>query len=751
MSTDTKPAVATVALLGNPNTGKSTLFGALVGMHQHVGNYPGVTVEKKTGQMHIDQRCFELIDLPGLYSLAPRSRDEMVSVNVLLGQCPGVAPVDAVVCIVDASNLERNLYLVSQVLEFGLPTIVALNMTDVAHRHGVCIDTQQLQQHLGVPVVKVQANRRVGLDVLKATLATVLDQPSFPCQSPFPEAFEGEVKRLEEVLASEDGNPTSRQRPLPRCLLRRLLVDANGYLFDALFPLAPVYLRTALDEARTRLIAEGHNIPGVETTARYEWVQKTLDGVVVRPEKYVVTYTDKIDRILTHRFWGTSIFALVMVLVFQAIFSWAVPLMGLVDTVFGSLSQWVQANMAEGMLRSLLADGVIAGVGGVVIFLPQILILFIFIALLEDCGYMARAAFLMDRLMARVGLSGKSFIPMISSFACAVPGIMATRVIENERDRLTTILVAPLMTCSARLPVYALLIAAFIPTQTYLGGLVSLQGLTLTALYALGIIAAIVAALVLKKSLLRGAKVPFVLELPSYQWPSLQTVFYRVMQRAWAFLRTAGTVILAVSIAVWAALYFPHDEQAVEGPYRAEREQLVAQLETSSPDEEPYEQASARLAEIDHEIAGTYQRQSILGRLGRVIEPVVEPLGWDWRIGCAVIASFPAREVVVATLGVVYNLGEDVDPESAEDQLQFEARLHAATWDGTDRKVFNTPVALSIMVFFALCAQCAATLAVIRRETNSWRWPLFTFSYMTVLAYVGAFITYQVGMWISGC
>jgi len=474
-----------------------------------------------------------------------------------------------------------------------------------------------------------------------------------------------------------------------------------------------------------------------------------LQGVVTHPRRYVTTVSDRIDRVLTHRIWGTLIFALLMTGVFQAVFKGAEPLMRVIEQVTELTGGWVESQMAEGALQSLLADGVIGGVGGVIAFLPQILILFLFIAILEDCGYMARAAFLMDKMMARVGLSGKSFIPMLASFACAIPGIMATRVIENERDRLTTILVAPLMTCSARLPVYALMIAAFIPSQSYLGGLLSLQGLTLAALYVLGIVTAVVAALVLKRTILRGTTPPFVMELPSYKWPSPRTILLRVWQRGWLFIRCAGTLILAVSVLVWAALYFPHNTEEVEAPFRPHQQRLEAQLATLAPNSPKCEDIRRELVRIDNEITGAYQRQSLLGRLGRVIEPAVKPLGWDWRIGCSVIASLPAREVVVATMAVIYNQGEDVDLESQQESTQLQAKLAAATWDGTDRPVFNVPVAMSILVFFALCAQCAATLAVIRRETNSWRWPVFTFTYMTTLAYLGALATYQVGMWIS--
>jgi ferrous iron transport protein B len=409
-----------------------------------------------------------------------------------------------------------------------------------------------------------------------------------------------------------------------------------------------------------------------------------------------------------------------------------------IDAGVGALAGFVQSVLPEGALQSLVVDGVIGGVGAVVIFLPQILILFLFIAILEDCGYMARAAFLMDRLMAGVGLSGKSFIPLLSSFACAVPGIMATRVIENRRDRLATILIAPLMSCSARLPVYVILIGAFVPAQYYLGGFVGLQGLVLLGMYSVGAIVAIAVAWLLKKSLLRGATPPFVLELPSYKMPSLRTVAYRMTERGWAFLARAGTVIFAVTIVIWALSYYPRNDDRVAAEIATMRAAFendpTALAEFDTPEN------------LDRLSASLHQRQSFLGRAGQWIEPAVRPLGWDWRIGAAAIASFPAREVVMGVLGVIYNLGSDVDVGSADDQHRLQSQLRAARWDDTGQPVYNLPVALSIMVFFALCAQCAATLAVIRRETNSWRWPIFTFAYMTALAYVGALLTYQIGI-----
>lgn len=739
----TRPLV--VALIGNPNTGKSTLFTALAGVRQRVGNYPGVTVEKKIGSMTHAGRAFSIVDLPGTYSLAPRSPDEMVAVDVLFGRDgaaaadPDHARPDAVLCIVDASNLERNLYLVSQVLELGLPTVVALNMIDAAQERGILIDSVRLGERLGVPVVELQAHRGVGLAELKDKLhlACGATPPAKP--HPFPQAFQDEVAKLEELSASQPGLGR-----LPRFLAERLLLDTTGYLHGRLIPTGDATITSHLTAARERLKQAGLPVPAVEAMARYGWVGKQLDGLVQRQERTTVSLTDRIDRVLTHRVWGTLFFALMMLVVFQSIFSWAVPLMDLIDSGVGLVAAQVDAAMDEGPLKSLLIDGVIGGVGGVIVFLPQILILFLFLGVLEDCGYMARAAYLMDKLMVRVGLSGKSFIPLLSSFACAIPGVMATRVIENRRDRLTTMLIAPLMSCSARLPVYILLIAAFVPASTYFGGLVGLQAVVMFSMYLVGILAAVAMAMLLKRTLLRGPTPPFVLELPSYKMPSPRTVLYRMVDRGWAFLKNAGTLILAVSIVVWALLYYPHDSATVEAPFAAQRAEVEEKIAAAAEGSPERTAAEEELAHLDEHIAGAYQRQSYLGRAGHAIEPLVRPLGWDWRIGSAAIASFPAREVVVATLGILFDVGGDLDVEDEEQRGRLATTLQEATWDGTDRKLFTLATALSIMVFFALCAQCAATLAIIKRETNSWRWPIFTFTYMTGLAYVAAFVVYQV-------
>lgn len=771
MSASAPPATIRVALVGNPNTGKSTLFNALAGVRQRVGNYPGVTVEKRTGLLQHAGHTFELIDLPGTYSLAPHSPDEMVAVDVLLGRRKNEQPPNVVLSIVDAANLERNLFLLSQVLSLGLPTVVALNMVDMARQDEIDVDVDMLAKRLGVPVVAMQANRGVGMAGLKQALADAVaipaadsvtadssatdqatennsaaDQANLGHENPFPALFQEQTAALAEVLRN------GRGKLLPGYLIERLILDGEGYLEQELLAGASKQQTKQLHKARTALAEAGIPVPAVEAMARYDWVAKVLDGVMQRPDEHRRTTSDRIDAVLTHKVWGTLTLFGVMTLLFSSIFVFADPLMGMVDSAIGHLAGLAESQMPEGALRSLLVDGVIGGVGAVVVFLPQILILFCIIAVLEDCGYMARAAFLMDRLMAGVGLSGRSFIPLLSSFACAVPGIMATRVIENRRDRLATILIAPLMSCSARLPIYVILIGAFVPAKKYLGGLLGLQGLVLLAMYVIGIVTAVGVAWLLKRTLLRGDTPPFVMELPSYKMPSASTVAHRMAERGWAFVRRAGTVIFAVTIVVWALAYYPRAEGQVDRAVAAKRAVLVAAVDREPTDSAARTTASEALAGFDDPrqlgrlTASLHQRYSLLGQTGQWIEPAVRPLGWDWRIGCAAIASFPAREVVMGVLGVIYHLGGEIDVGAEADQNQLRQRLRAARWDDTGEPVYNLPVALSLMVFFALCAQCAATLAVIHRETGSWRWPAFTFVYMTTLAYVGALVTYQVGI-----
>jgi ferrous iron transport protein B len=730
------------ALVGNPNTGKTTLFNALSGLRQRVGNYPGVTVETKKGQMGCAGRTFDLIDLPGTYSLAPRSPDEMVAVDVLLGRQKGERRPDVIVSLVDASNLERNLYLTTQVLELGVPVVVALNMIDVAAAQGIRIDAERLGRQLGVPVVPIQANKKKGLDPLREAVACAAANGPPPRRTPFPEAFENEVGGLLQAIGAD----------VPVYLVRRLLLDVGGWTEQRLVAHHGEGIREQVKSARERLTQAGCAVPAVEARSRYAWIREVIAGCVERPAQRPVTWTDRIDRVLTHKIFGTLIFLVLMFIVFQAIFTGARPLMKGISDGKDALADLLRDALPVGPLTNLLLDGVLEGVGAVVVFLPQILILFGFIAVLEDCGYMARAAFLMDKLMSRCGLSGKSFIPLLSSVACAVPGIMATRVIEDRRDRLATILVAPLMSCSARLPVYILLIGAFLsgPGRPWW-----LPGAVMFLLYALGFVLAPLVALLLKRTLLRGETPVFVLEMPLYKLPSPRLVLRRMLDSGWAFLRRAGTLILASMVVVWALLYFPRDEGTEGQTYDLHVAQMQRELQELKEDEAKNEEAIAAKEKEINRVIAAWKRQSWLGRMGKAIEPAVRPLGWDWKIGVAALASFPAREVIIGTLGILYSEGEqDTDAiREAENvaALPLAIAMTKDTWDDDPaRPVFTIPTVLSLLVFFALCCQCASTLAVIKRETRSWRWPAFTFIYMTALAYVGALVVYQVGRFLGG-
>ncbi|HEY2253497.1 MAG TPA: ferrous iron transport protein B [Planctomycetaceae bacterium] len=749
----------TVILIGNPNTGKSTLFSALSGFHALTGNFPGVTVEKKIGRTKCGASTVDLVDLPGTYSLAPRTLDEMVAVNVLLGRQADVGTPDLVICIVDASNIERNLYLVSQVLDLALPVVVVLNMVDVATGHGIKIDEQALSRRLGLPVIKTEAHRKRGIEALREIIVTAATTRPAGRPSVFPPAFTAECERLNEWLA-QWGQPDT-----PSYLLERLLLDVGGYVESHLVhsaaglvatkPVAPKSalkmpasadksasngaagdLTSYLVAARLRLAEQGCKVPAAEARLRYAWIKQVLDGVVSKPASRAATVSDKIDSYLTHRYAGLLFFVVLMFTLFQAVYAWAKPLMELCEKGQEQVGKLVGGLMPLGPVHSLVVDGVIGGMGAVLIFLPQIVILFLFIALLEDCGYMARAAFIVDRLMTKVGLSGKSFVPLMSSFACAVPGIMATRVIENHRDRMTTILVAPLMSCSARQPVYFLMATAFFPATAYLGGWIELPSIVMFAMTFLGALVAVPIAWLLKNTWFKGETPPFVMELPSYKWPSPRVVFSRVYDRSKAFVLRAGTLILATSVLVWGAGYFPGDHSRVNA-----LQMEIDQLAETAPQDPDKSARLERLTSEQNHLRSELLEDSYLGRFGKSIEPVVKPLGWDWRIGVATIASFPAREVIIGTLGTIYSLGGDVEAENSS----LTEAIQSATWpDG--RKVYNIPVAVSIMVFFALCAQCASTLMVIRRETNSEWWAAFTFLYMTVLAYLGAWAAYQIGM-----
>ncbi|MCZ2399530.1 MAG: ferrous iron transport protein B [Phycisphaerae bacterium] len=695
-------ATRTVALIGNPNTGKTSLFNALTGFSRHVANYPGVTVEVASGRIRGCDAPIELLDLPGTYSLAARSPDEQIVADAVWGRLAARPRPDALLVIVDACNLQRNLYLLSQALELELPVVVAVNMIDLAAARGLRIDFELLAQRLGVPAIPVVAVHPATIMPLVVALqratAAAPTHPQPPIDARLAEACRG--------LALGD-------RTLRPAEALRVLADRDGQ--ERARYLASGGSMAALDAARERLFAAGIDPAVAEVRGRYAWVDRVLNGVVTQPARPILTWSDRLDHVLTHKVWGPVVLFGVLFVLFQAIFPWAKPLMEQIEAGFDLLGRAAGAWLPEGALRSLVVDGVIAGVAGVLVFLPQIMILFAFIAVLEDCGYMTRAAHLMDRVMRGIGLSGRALIPLLSSFACAVPAIMGARVIADRRERFLTIMIAPFMSCSARLPVYVLMIAAFVPERGVLGGWVGLQGLVMLAMYLVGVVVAIPVAWLLKRTVLAGPASGFVLELPSYKVPGLRAMWQRMYFAARSFIIRAGSVILVVNLVVWALAYFPRDARVAE--------RLSQQAAAEGWGE----------AQLESALAGAWLRESYLGRAGHAIEPVLAPLGWDWRIGVGVIASFPAREVIVATLGTVFNLGagEDETSEPLRDALS------AARWpDG--RPLFTLPVALSIMVFFALCAQCASTLAVIARETGSWGWAALSFFSMTTIAYFAA-------------
>lgn len=726
---------ATIAVVGNPNTGKSTLFNLLTGMRQKVANYPGVTVEKRVGELQIGERNFQLIDLPGTYSLAAHSPDERAAIDVLLGHIADIPPPDAVLVVIDATNIKRNLFVATEVLELGIPVVIALNMVDIAESQHISIDVNALAARLNTPVIPTiaAAKRHESLEPLKAALAKAVDE-----NVKKPWALLEDVQQAAEELATTinaEHTPQEssiKEEAVAAYEVLRALVDKGGEAEKRLVELFGDDLQQRL-QAQRDLLTVGQTLAERDANERYAHISKILDGVVRAPnDGQQISFAERVDQIVSHPIIGSLLFVLVMGTVFQAVFSWATPIMDLIDGTAGWVTEWLYATLPEGAIASLLADGVVAGVGSVVIFLPQILILFAFIIVLEDSGYMARAAFLMDRSMRWCGLSGHSFVPMLSSFACAVPAIMGTRVIPDTRDRIATILAAPFMTCSARLPVYALLIAAFVPQQNYFYGLINLQGLVLLGLYLLGIAGGVLTAFLLKRTILRGATPTFLMELPPYRTPNIKSVLMRLVERAKAFLVRAGTVIFFVSVVIWSLAYFPRSDILV-----ADFERQKRAVESSMQIEAEREQA---IAVLENELAAAQMEQSLLGRMGKTIAPVFKPLGWDWKLSAAVLASFPAREVVIAVLGTTYAVGSDVD----EDDEGLRDRVRNATWpDG--RKVFTPGTALGLMVFYALCLQCAATVVVIYRETNSWRWPAFAWTYMTTLGYLGALACAQLG------
>jgi ferrous iron transport protein B len=681
------------ALVGNPNCGKSTLFNALTGLKQKVGNYPGVTVEKKVGTAFSQHGTpITVIDLPGTYSLAARSPDEAVTRDVLLGRRNDTAQPDRVLCIVDAANLERNLYLVHQILDLGRPVIVVLNMMDLAAQAGLNIRVARLEKELGIPVIACEAVNGKGLVELRLAMS----RPDLPLARHawgVPAPIAPAVSELAASLVEND----NKLPLIARAEALLLLTDQDSVRVSGSVPLSA---RTAeiLQSWQKRWAAEGTDWAGILVNSRYDAIGQLAQEVVLHAGTVGPTTSDKIDAVVTHPLWGWVVLGVVMTLLFLSIFTLAQAPMDWIGTHTAMLSDWVKGHMPAGDLRDLITDGAIGGVGSIVTFLPQIMILFFFIGLLESTGYMARAAFIMDRLMSRVGLNGKSFIPLLSSYACAIPGIMATRTIEDAKDRLVTILVAPLMSCSARLPVYLLMIAALLPNDRV--SLIAKVGIMLL-MYALGTAGAFGFAWLFKRTLLKGAPPLMIMELPPYRLPGVRDVLLQMLERAGIFLRRAGTVILGISIVLWFLAAYP------KAPAGAT----------------PTEQLA----------------QSFAGRAGHLLEPAIKPLGFDWQIGIGLISSFAAREVFVSTMGVVFNA------ESSDDNTApLRDALKAARWP--DGRVLFTPlVCLSLMIFYVFAMQCMSTIAVVRRETNSWRWPIFQTLYMTGTAWIVTFVVYQAG------
>jgi ferrous iron transport protein B len=726
-----------VALAGNPNSGKTTLFNALTGLRAKVGNYPGVTVERKEGRLQGTTRDqpVSVLDLPGTYSLSPQSLDEQIARDVLFHRVPGVPPPDLVVIVVDASNLQRNLYFATQVVELGYPTLIALNMMDVARDNGHEIDAALLSKELGVPVFPIVASRGEGVQALRKRIIETGARPRTPVVPrqfcALPGALTAEITALARTLIQ--AFPES----CFQCRGEALLVLSDEKFLPLSGAHYPEPIRAAVVAARQRLEEQKVDWRSAAIEARYARITEIQRAVTREIFAERETLSDKLDRVFTHKLWGLLIFVAVMTLMFQTIFSFAeLPMKGLEQGV-GWIGKHVGSWIAPGPLNDLLVNGVIKGVGAVVVFLPQICLLFLFIGLLEDTGYMARAAFLMDRLMSRVGLHGKSFIPMLSSFACAIPGIMATRTIESPKDRLVTILVAPLMSCSARLPVYTLLIAACIPDKRVLGFL-KLPGLTMLAMYLLGIVVALLMAWLFKKTLLKGPTPMLIMEMPPYKRPLVRIVLRHMWDRSKLFLRRAGTVILGINILLWFLATYPKDS-SIDKNYATQRQALRT---VSSPGAATKQELAAKVDAIDKEEAGAKLRHSFAGRLGRLIEPAIVPLGFDWKIGIGIVSSFAAREVFVSTMSLVYNVGEANDPGEAAPALAQTLREQTRP-DGSP--VFTTLVAVTLMVFYVFALQCVSTVAIVRRETNGWKWPVFQWLYMGALAWGLAFVTYQGG------
>lgn len=700
------PSRIKIALVGNPNSGKSSLFNHLTGLNQKIGNFPGVTVDKKSGVCTMpDGTVAEIMDLPGIYSIYPRSLDERIVSEVLLDHHSASTP-DKIVVVADATNLKRGLLLLTQIIDVGLPTILVLNMMDLVAKAGISYDFKTLSKKLGIPVVPINARNGIGLEELKKQLNQNLPLPEKNIFTIWPEAKEP-VKELRTFLNVDN--------------------DYEAYLFLEQ-PQSLSFLdkekKKIVDEIRDRYEFFPGKFQGAETIQRYSFIQDLLNEVTLKSTDHSwKRYSNQLDKVLTHKVWGYLIFFALLFLIFQAIFAWATLPMDFIDAQFANLSQYLKTVLPAGPLSSLLAEGVVPGLGGIFIFVPQIAILFAFISILEESGYMARVVFLMDKIMRKFGLNGKSVVPLMSGVACAIPAIMATRTIDNWKERTITILVTPLISCSARLPIFTILIALIVPDQKALG-FFNLQGLALMALYLLGFIAAIGSAWIMKVLIQVKERSYLIMEMPTYRIPKWSNVGYTIIEKTKAFVFEAGKIILAIAIVLWVlASYGPGNDIANA------REAVLE------------ESANLRLTEkgLEDRIAAYKLEHSYAGIIGKTIEPVIEPLGYDWKIGIALITSFAAREVFVGTMATIYSIGSVGD----EDEATIKSRMKEEINPETGGPRFTPAVGLSLLVFYTFAMQCMSTIAVVYRETKGWKWPLIQLTYMTALAYISAFIVFQ--------
>jgi ferrous iron transport protein B len=690
-----------VALIGNPNTGKTSVFNAITGLNQKVGNYPGITVEKKQGVCRLNHTTkAHIIDLPGTYSLNASSIDESVVVELLLNKNDKDYP-DVAVVISDIENLKRNLLLFTQIKDLEIPTLLVINMSDRMSSKGISLDIPLLEEKLKTKIALISTRENKGIDYLKTCLLDYRSLSKENCT---------DIRLIDEAYFA------NLEKVFPDQSLYKLwLVITQDVNF------AKVERKKVEDATDYKTQSDSHlkRLQQKETIKRYQYINQSLKETYAVDQSKATDYRSKLDRVLIHRFWGYIIFFMILLTIFQVIFDWSSIPMDFIDESFTNLSEYTKRTLPPGLFTNLLAEGIISGLGGIVIFIPQIAFLFLFIAVLEETGYMSRVVFLMDRGLRKYGLSGKSVIPLISGTACAIPAVMATRNIENWKERLITILVTPFTTCSARLPVYLILISLVIPEGTFLG--MSYQGLTLMGLYLLGFVMALLSAAILNKILKIQSKTYFVIEMPNYKLPLIKNVALTVFEKTKSFVVEAGRIILAISILLWLMASF--------GPGKnfSEAEAIVKS--------QPNSQLLSPV-ELENEIASYKLEHSFIGILGKSIEPAIAPLGFDWKIGIALISSFAAREVFVGTLATIYSVGNNQE-ETIKNRMKAERKPNGEL-------LFNLPTGVSLMLFYAFALQCMSTLAIVKKETNGWKWPMIQLFSMTLIAYLSALIVYQI-------